>query len=163
MIKQSTMACITIGIFLLAGCTQSPIEPGNVKNYDTTIYESVNFNDETTLYDELGGMEVIENVVSDAVDIWAADQRIGHFFANTDLDLLKSRIANQVCQLAQGPCEYGGRSMEAAHSGMGVREADFIALVEGLQRAIKQNGLSYNLENKILALLAPMKRAIVNG
>ncbi len=139
----------------------APTRPGdNAKNYDTTIYERLRREDRT-LYAQLGGRKTIERFVGLGVDYSVADPRIAHFFADTNLPLLKVLLVEQICQLAGGPCVYEGRSMAEAHAGMGVGENHFIALVEAFQRAMRETGVPFEQENKVLALLAPMKPAVV--
>ena len=52
--------------------------------------------------------------------------------------------------------------MEESHKGMGVTDAAFVALVEDFQIAVRQAGLTFEQENKLVALLAPMRPVIVN-
>ena len=152
---------LVVSLLALTACAQSPIKEGPVKNYDTTIYESVN-SDGKTLFDQIGGMDVIQKVMTEAVDGFKQDPRLAESFAETPTPRLAAFLSQQLCQLAQGPCEYTGMDMVAAHRGMNVTESQFIALVEVLQVAIRNNNLSFRVENKILALFAPMKPAILD-
>src|SRR5262245_16715622 len=83
-----------------------------------------------SLYDRLGGYSAISAVVDDFVKNVAADKRINKFFANANIDRLKVRLVEQICQGAGGPCVYTGRDMKSAHAGMGIRSKDFDALVQ---------------------------------
>jgi hypothetical protein len=56
-----------------------------------------------------------------------------------------------------GPCKYTGRSMKEANEGMGVKGADFGALVEDLQRSLNTFKVPVREQSELLAILGPMK------
>ena len=71
----------------------------------------------------------------------ASDARINSFFAKTTantkrLQKFKANLVDQICEAAGGPCKYKGKSMKEAHAGMGVKSADFNALVEDLSKSL---------------------------
>ncbi|MDZ7789141.1 MAG: group 1 truncated hemoglobin [Xanthomonadales bacterium] len=156
---------ILVAILLLAGCGGVPTHdrPGasDVKNYDRSHYERFSSEDES-LYDRLGGREVIAEFVDDAVERILVDERIAHLFEDSDIPNLKFQLTDQICLLAGGPCEYRGLDMESAHRGLDINEAEFNALVEDFQWAMRANDVPYGLENQVLALLAPMKPAVIH-
>ena len=53
--------------------------------------------------------------------------------------------------------------MKAAHEGMGVKEADFNALVEDLVAALDKFKVPEKEKGELLGILGPMKGAIVEG
>jgi hemoglobin len=118
--------------------------------------------DGPTLYEELGGKDGITKIVSYAVDAYAADPRLSAQFDNINFDWLKGRIALQICQLTGGPCKYPGRDMYAAHKGLHIDSASFNAVVEDLEGAMDKAGVPFRTQNRLLALLAPMKKKIVS-
>jgi len=151
-------------IISLAACGNVPTTPSgadsDLRNYDRTIYEQTSLAD-TSLYDRLGGYEVIERFVSDGVDKVLADDRINALFEGVDVGNLKFQLSEQICDLSGGPCIYSGLSMEESHFGLDITEAEFNALVEDFQQAMRDNDIPYGLENQVVALLAPMKPAII--
>ena len=114
-----------------------------------------------TLFADLGGSSGIERLVDEAVSLWLSDDRIKLDFDNINPDRLRSRLKSQLCQLTDGPCEYKGRTMEAAHKGLAVTEAKFNAVAEDLQTAMERTGVGYWTQNRLMARLAPMHRLIV--
>ncbi len=116
---------------------------------------------EDTLYLKLGGQPGIIDIVRDSVALFLTDDRIKADFDNVNLDRFKMRLTDQICQLAEGPCIYKGRSMKAAHAGLDLTQAKFNAVAEDLQTAMRRNGISYWTQNRLLALLAPMQRDVV--
>lgn len=114
-----------------------------------------------SLYDRLGGKKAIRAVVDDFVANVAADERINRFFAKTDIPRLKRLLVEQLCQGTGGPCRYTGRSMKASHRGLGVSGADFGALVEDLQKSLNKFKVPAREQKELIAILAPMKKDIV--
>ncbi len=78
----------------------------------STLAGSSAFGQTRTLYDRLGGYPAISAVVDDFVKNVAADKRINKFFANANIDRLKARLVEQICQGTGGPCVYTGRDMK---------------------------------------------------
>jgi len=115
-----------------------------------------------TLYEQLGGKPAITKVIKDMIANVAADNRINHFFAKTNIAHLEMELVNQVCEATGGPCKYTGLSMQQAHKGMNLSTADFNALVEDLQKAMDSNDVPLGLQNQLLAILAPMEPDVVH-
>ncbi len=114
-----------------------------------------------SLYDRLGGKPAIQAVVDDFIGNVAADGRINGFFANTNIPRLNTMLVNQICEATGGPCKYEGRSMKAAHAGMGVTDAHFNALVEDLVKSLNKFNVPEKEKNELLTALASMKGDIV--
>ena len=114
------------------------------------------------LYDQLGGKTVVEGFVDDTVDAAAADERTRETFARKDLAHIKESVAAQICSLTGGPCAYKGKSMEEVHKGLNIRSGEFNAFVEDLQKAMSGRHVPLAAQNKLLAILAPMRRAIID-
>ncbi len=113
------------------------------------------------LYHDLGEREGIARFAKDAVDRWVADPRIGYTFDNLNLERFTGRLVDQVCELSGGPCHYAGRNMYQAHKGLHISSMEFDALVEDLQLAMNDSHIPFWTQNRLLALLAPMKRDVV--
>lgn len=135
------------GLLILAACSNS-------------MHDSMAM-PQPTLYDRLGGKPAIVAVVDDFVANVAADNRINHFFAHTDIPHLKAELVDQICAGTGGPCQYTGRSMKEAHQGMGVSGDDFNALVQDLQKSLNKFKVPDKDQGDLLAVLGPMKSDIV--
>jgi len=109
-----------------------------------------------SLYDDLGQKAGITKVLVDMVGFIADDGRINHFFAHANIPHLEGELVDQVCYATGGPCTYTGKSMAAAHAGMDIKEADFNALVEDLQKAMYKNDVPLPTQNRLIAALAPL-------
>ena len=114
-----------------------------------------------SLYDRLGGQPAITAVVDDFVGNVAADTRINQFFARTDIPRLKRLLVEQICQGTGGPCTYTGRDMKTTHAGMGIKDAQFNALVEDLVKSLDKFKVPEKEKGELLGILGPMKPSIV--
>ena len=113
------------------------------------------------LFFRMGGEVKLKAAVDELVVVMLADERINFVFAQTDLTRFKQLLYTQLCELAGGPCIYDGRDMRTAHAKLPITNAHFNALTEDLYIAFDRVGVSYALQNQMIALLAPMQRDIV--
>lgn len=109
----------------------------------------------------LGGKPGIKKVVSTLIALVLADPRIKDSFQDIDMKNLAMRLEEQFCELSGGPCKYGGKDMQEIHDGLNITNAQFNALAEDLQIAMEREGVPARFQNKLVAKLAPMQRAIV--
>ena len=116
---------------------------------------------EKTLYESMGGESVLRTAVDHFADNVQTDNRINFTFAEADILKFKRLIFEQLCNLSGGPCKYTGRDMRTAHAKLSINNAEFNALAEDLYLALDQAGVPYRLQNKLMALLAPMQHQIV--
>ena len=112
-------------------------------------------------FDAFHGKDGITRISDAAIDRSAADPRISEIFKAHDLVRLKRTLAEQICYLLDGPCDYSGRDMQTTHKDLGIQNADFNALVEDLQWAMTRERVPFRAQNKLLARLAPMQRTVV--
>ncbi|MEO7324649.1 MAG: group 1 truncated hemoglobin [Dokdonella sp.] len=113
------------------------------------------------LYWALGGADGVARLVDALFARIGADVHINLFFEHTDHADLRRLVIEQICAASGGPCTYSGRSMEEAHSGMNLDEADFNAFVEDLVAAMNEVKLALATQQQVLALFGPMKPQIV--
>lgn len=116
----------------------------------------------TTLYDDLGGKAGVDAIVDDVLNIYADDPRVAPFFANTNIPRFQRLFAEYLCRAADGGCGYSGGDMKESHTGLGITEKSFNAVVEGLQQAMDNNHVPMRAQNRLLAKLAPQYKDIVH-
>jgi hemoglobin len=107
-----------------------------------------------------GGQDGIRRITARFVELNVADPRIKAIFAEHDLVRLQRTLFEQFCYILNAGCTYSGRDMKAAHKGLGTTRADLNALVENLQRAMREAHVSFAAQNRLLAKLAPMDRDV---
>lgn len=116
---------------------------------------------DTPLYTRLGGEPVVTQVVNKTVDTVAQDPRVNQSFDKVNLKRVKTKLVEQICSLTGGGCEYTGDEMKLVHKGLKITEREFYALVEALRQTLNDNGVAEREKNELLAILAPMKRLVV--
>ena len=119
-----------------------------------------------TLYERLGGINAISAVVDQFLANVVADNSINGRFVATVADpfrtqLLRNNLIDQVCAGSGGPCQYKGKTMKEAHTGMNITDAEFNALVGDLVAALDQFNVPEQEKNELLAILGPMRPDIV--
>lgn len=149
--KMNLTATLTFRRFILSSaigmaCLQAPV-----------FAQSEN----DSLYQSLGQKTGISTIVQDFLGFVGNDERINKRFAEADLERLAFMLTDQFCELSGGPCKYSGKDMLSTHSGMQIRNAEFNALAEDLQMALDKNHIPSQAQNKLIAKLAPMQRAVV--
>jgi hemoglobin len=115
-----------------------------------------------TLYESMGGEPALRAALDHFADIVVADDRINFTFAEANMAKFKQLLFEQLCNLSGGPCKYTGRDMRTSHVKLKINNAEFNALAEDLYISLGQAGVPYRLQNKLMALLAPMQHEIVN-
>ena len=113
------------------------------------------------LYTRMGGEPVITAVISQTIDQVVADPQLGRSFKDSNIARIKRLLVEQICDLAGGGCQYSGDTMREVHAGHDITEADFYGLVAILRTALRQHHVALRERNELLALLAPMKRDVV--
>ena len=114
-----------------------------------------------SLFDDLGQKPGIVRLVDQAVKVWSTDPRVGPTFEDTNMTRFKRLFVDQICQISGGDCRYTGRSMAEAHKGLHLATVQFNAISEDVQTAMGLLDIPYSVQNRLLALLAPMHRDVV--
>ncbi len=119
-----------------------------------------------SLYERLGGITAISAVVDQFLTNVVGDNVINARFAATVADpartqLLRNNLIDQICAGAGGPCQYKGKTMLEAHTGMQITDAEFTALVGDLVAALDQFNVPQAEKDDLLAILGPMKSDVV--
>jgi len=119
-----------------------------------------------TLYTRLGGIDAISAVTDKFLTNVASDNTINARFAGTvanpaRLQLLRNNLIDQICAGSGGPCQYKGKTMLEAHTGLNITTAEFNALVGDLVAALDFYSVPEKEKNELLAVLGPMQADIV--
>jgi len=113
------------------------------------------------LYDRIGRMDVIKDIVKDLVEEQLMKGSLAHHFTTVNTALLEDSIARQLCELSGGPCKYTGRSMREAHASMTISDADFAAFVTALRTSLAKFKIARPEQTEVVALVNKHKAEIV--
>lgn len=108
-----------------------------------------------------GGQDGIRRIADRFTEHSFEDPRIAGIFGKHDEVRFRRVIFEQFCYILNAGCDYTGRDMKSSHQGLGSRKADLNAIVENLQKAMREEGIPFSVQNRFLAKLAPMSRDIV--
>ncbi len=115
----------------------------------------------TAMADQFGGQSGIRELTDRLVEISLTDPRLSDIFKGHDLVRFRRVLFEQFCYILAAGCDYSGRDMRAAHANMGLQRKDLNALVENLQLAMKERRIPFAAQNRLLAKLAPMDKAVL--
>lgn len=113
------------------------------------------------LAETFGGKDGIRHIADRVVELSAKDPRIEKIFVSHDMVRLRRTLFEQFCFILNAGCNYSGRAMAAAHKDMGLQKSDLNALVENLQRAMREAAVPFAAQNAFLSKLAPMDAKIL--
>jgi hemoglobin len=116
---------------------------------------------QASLYERLGGVDAIRAVTRAFEERAGKDDRIKQKFARTNFDRLTKEFVDQLCAATGGPCTYSGRDMTAAHTNMGVTNAEFDVFMEDLVAVLDNFKVGKAEQDELLNLLWPMRGDIV--
>jgi hemoglobin len=121
-----------------------------------------------SLYDRLGGQPAVQAVASGLVDRILVDDRVNKWFAHAasspaNAAAYKAKLAEFICQGTGGPCKYTGSDMVTAHKGRAVTSEAFDAVVQDLVAVLENLNVPEKEKEQVLAILGPLKAAIVQN
>lgn len=115
-----------------------------------------------SLYAELGGQAAVEKLVSKFVTRLHYDPRLKELFVETNKQELKQNIADFICDIADGGCDYQGASMEDIHSGLEITKGEFDYFVSLFIFSMRSEEIPFKVQNRLLAKLAGIRGDVIN-
>ncbi|MBI5108240.1 MAG: group 1 truncated hemoglobin [Rhodocyclales bacterium] len=122
---------------------------------------AASFAADKTLYERLGGKAALQAVVGELWNNVAADARINGRFKTTQPEAFGGQLVEFLCQASGGPCQYQGKDMKTAHTGMKLTEAEFNALAEDTTKALTKFKVPAKEQGEVIGMLASLKGDVV--
>jgi hemoglobin len=119
-----------------------------------------------TLYERLGGYDVIAGVIDDLFARLRSDPLFERFGAGRSLDShhrARQLLVDQICTLAGGPCFYIGRDMKTSHAGLRITEAEWDANMRHTEAALHTMRIAEPEKTEFASLFTPYKQDIVES
>lgn len=117
-----------------------------------------------SLYEKLGGYNVIVAIVDDLMKQMVNDQRLARYFAGHGLDSmrrLRQLQVDMICEATGGPCYYTGRDMKTVHKGIGIDGVGWQTMISYLVRSLDTFKVEDEEQKEILSILNDIKGDIV--
>lgn len=114
-----------------------------------------------SLYEEIGGQATIEAITDNFINEVSFNETIFQYFEKTNITRFREKFIEHLCVDTGGPCTYTGDTMLKVHQGQNITEADFNTTVDLLVSAMEKAGLSYPQQNRVLQILAPMRKEML--
>ena len=121
---------------------------------------------ESSLYQRIGGYDVIAKVIDDLFALMRADARFSRFGTGRSLDSRKRAqqlTVELLCSLAGGPCCYAGRSMKDSHGGLNITGSEWEASLDLTRKALHKNGVANREEAEFVSLFERYRNDIVDA
>jgi len=108
-----------------------------------------------SLYERLGGYDVIAAFVDDAYRLMRGDPTFSRFATRSVDSQQRSRqlLVDQICYLAGGPCLYIGRDMKTAHVGLRISREEWDRSVKHTRQALANQGVRQGDADEVIALI----------
>jgi hemoglobin len=109
----------------------------------------------STLYEQLGGAPAVGAAVEIFYRKMLADDRVAHFFDDTDMDRQIAKQAAFLTMVFGGPANYTGRDMRAAHRPLlekGLNDSHVDIVIGHLGETLKELGVADEAIAKVAAL-----------
>jgi hemoglobin len=120
----------------------------------------------TTLYQRLGGYDVIAAVIDEMFAALRADPAFARFGAGRSIDShnrARQLLVDQVCELSGGPCIYIGRDMKTSHAGLGITPAEWTANMKHAEAALVAQNIADTERAEFLDLFERYRDEIVEA
>lgn len=114
-----------------------------------------------SLYERLGATQGITNIANDVVDNHVKNKMISTRFVDADIQALKNAAATFFIAGTGGPDVYKGKDLLAAHKGMNISPAEFMAVLDDSLSALEKNNIGQREQEEVLYALYSMRSQIV--
>lgn len=119
-----------------------------------------------TLYQRMGGYDVIAAFIDDLFQMLRSDSRFSRFGMGRSFDShhrSRQLLVDQICNLAGGPCFYLGRDMKTSHLGLAITEEEWQINLDYSRQALLKNNVGAREINEVIALFQRYNAEIVEG
>jgi hemoglobin len=117
-----------------------------------------------SLYERLGGYDVIVVAVDEILPRLMNDSQLGRFWQNRGRDGIareRQLLIDYLCNAAGGPMYYTGRDMKLSHEGMGISKSDWSLFTDHVAAALDHLSVSDPERGDVLGFIESLKDDIV--
>ena len=117
-----------------------------------------------TLYQRLGGYDVIAGIIDDLYARMRADPKLQRFSAGRSVDSknrARQLFVDQICALSGGPCIYIGRDMKTSHAGLGITESEWKIVMQYTAAALDKFKIQGKEKEEFLGIFERYREDII--
>jgi hemoglobin len=121
---------------------------------------------QSSLYQRIGGYDVIAAVVDDFFARFGGDPILAPFLGGINAPnagRIRQHFVDFMCAEAGGPCVYNGRSMKGAHEGLNIGDKEFDAVIRHFTAALESQRVPAAAGEELMSKFRAMKADIVNA
>lgn len=121
---------------------------------------------EKSLYQRLGGYDVIAGIIDDMFGRLRSDPHFQRFGIGRSIDShnrSRQLLVEQICALAGGPCIYLGRDMKTSHGGLSITSAEWEANIRHTIGSLEKFRIPQPEQQEFLELFTRYKSEIVES
>lgn len=115
-----------------------------------------------SVYEKIGGDVAVEAAVDVFYRKVLADDRISHFFDDTDMEAQHAKQKAFLKMAFGGPNNYTGNDMREAHKHMNLTEEHFNAVAENLVASLKDLEVPQELIDEVVVIALSVKDDVLN-
>jgi hemoglobin len=119
---------------------------------------------EKSLYQRLGGYDVIAAFVTDYINRIRADPQFARFGTSRGADKKKRDLQlniDYMCKVTGGTNYYLGRDMKTTHAGLGITVKEWEANMRYMTEALERYDIPSKEKKEVLSIVENMRRDIV--
>ncbi len=119
-----------------------------------------------SLYERLGGAEAVEAVVDLFYRKILADERVSHFFEDTDMEVQHLRQKAFLTMAFGGPSAYTGKDLRAAHAHLaekGLNDSHFDVVAGHLQATLDELQVPEELSRQVMEIVTSTRDDVLGG
>ena len=123
--------------------------------------------DESSLYERLGGLKPISLVVDDFIDrllvndTLNANPAIAAGRDSSPPPYLKVQISVMVCQATGGPCQYTGLAMKESHAHLNITAKEWQVMLDEFKKTLDKFDVPEAEQKELFAIIESTKADIV--
>ncbi|QNJ96581.1 group 1 truncated hemoglobin (plasmid) [Mycolicibacterium fluoranthenivorans] len=115
-----------------------------------------------SIYEQIGGAEVLEGIVDDFYGRVLADEELAAFFTGTKMERLKGKQVEFFAAALGGPEPYIGASMRQVHQGRGITMHHFDLVGGHLKKTLSASEVPDDIAEQIMAAVASLADDVVS-
>jgi len=122
--------------------------------------------DQPSLYERIGGYDVIAATVDNFLERFDADPELIPFLGGVNAAegaRIRQHFVDFFCAQTGGPCLYLGRDMTETHEGLGIMDAHFEGVIKHLTNALDHQGVEDHEKQELLSFLMSLRAQIVTN